>query len=67
MRKILLSAAAGFLLATGLLWLSWTLAPYPLIDGQEYESVLQLALSAQLNDTPTPRQDAVYIKTDLKS
>jgi hypothetical protein len=67
MHKVLLSTAAGLLIATGLLWVSWELAPYPFIDGQEYESVLQLALSTQLNDTPTPRQDAVYIKTDLKS
>jgi hypothetical protein len=67
MHKVLLSAAAGLLTATGLLWVSWELAPYPFIDGQEYESVLQLALSTQLNDTPTPRQDAVYIKTALKS
>jgi hypothetical protein len=41
MSKLILSAAAGFLLATGLLGLFWTLAPYPFIDTQEYESMLQ--------------------------
>jgi hypothetical protein len=66
MSKVLLSAAAGFLLATGLLWCLWTLAPYPFVDAQEYEGVLQEVLVQHLYAAPTA-PSAVYIKTDLKT
>jgi hypothetical protein len=65
MIKLSLAAAAGLLLATGMLWLSWTLAPDP-IDSQDYELALQEALAQQLNAAPTAQQ-ALYIKSDLKT
>jgi hypothetical protein len=65
MTKLILSATAGFLLATGLLWLSWTWAPYPLIDGPTYESLLEEVLSVELEQIPS-RQADIYIQPDLK-
>ena len=66
MAKVIISAAAGFLLTMGLLWLLWAQAPYPFIKAQDYELVLQEALGRQLNAAPTS-QSALYIKTELKN
>ena len=41
MFKLTASAFTGFLLAAGLLSRLWRLAPYPLIDGPTYESLLE--------------------------
>jgi hypothetical protein len=65
MSKLILSVAAGFLLATGLLWFFWTLAPYPLIDGPTYESLLEEVVSVELAQFPS-HQAAIYIQPDLK-
>jgi len=64
--KLLLSAAAGFLIALGLVWLLWTSAPYPLIDGTAYEALLEKVLSAELEQASSP-QAVIYIQPDLKS
>lgn len=65
MPKVIVSAVAGFLLSLGLLYLFWVFAPYPLIDGEAYESALQEALSSHFNAAPT-EPTAIYIKPDLR-
>jgi hypothetical protein len=65
MTKAILSAGAGFILAMGLVWLLWTVAPYPLIDGPTYEALLETVLSAELAQSSS-HQTAIYIQPDLK-
>ena|SRR5260221_12098486 len=65
MAKVIVSAAAGFLFGTGLLWLLWSWAPYPLIDGPTYESLLEKVLSVELEKF-TSQQAVIYIHSDLK-
>ena len=64
MAKVIFSAAAGFLSALGLVWLLWTLAPYPLIDGSSYEALLERVLSAELEQSSA--HQAIYIQPILK-
>jgi hypothetical protein len=65
MTKLICAAAAGFLLASGLLLLFWTWAPYPLTDGPTYEALLEEVLSEELKQSPS-EQSAIYIQPDLK-